>query len=377
MTIMDHNERLEKMMKELNVSPSDQFKEKSFQNSMGVVNKSRKKYQRLKWSKRIFTLAGSSFVAVALVMFAFQLWMVDDSENGGIDHSPGITQSPDGEENGEGNGEDNGNDQNEGENGWEIEGEIESDDFGETNEESDPETYPGNENNFTTDGSFSGGVVSDGQGVKEMNWATHGHFDRLVFHLYEGAYGEYGDTVDIPSHFEVHSEHYPFRLVYSLMGVRSATSDMSNFASSELFGTIHSIPTFDDAMINFALTLQQPVEYNVFELHEAARIVTDVRPVSDEAYDTVFSLRTASLSREDNIEGINSMQYELKERAQIEELDRIRLIQSGGGSLFVEWGYYHTSAEAERIREQLRQSGIAFDLHIEERGMFDTPANLQ
>lgn len=115
--------------------------------------------------------------------------------------------------------------------------------------------------------------------------------------------------------------------------------------------------------------MNESVEYEVFEMHEPGKIVTDVRLVDEDEHPSVFSVRTRSiLPDEETVEGIQHFLSDLD----FTENEHVRTIHSTDETLFVEEGYYRTMIEAEERVAEL-QDGLDFDLYIEERGMFDLP----
>lgn len=371
-----NDEQLEKMMKNMNVTPTEEFKHNSFQSASEGLEESRKVYRRKKWMKKLFTFGGSAVVVITAILITFQMLMADGQDPGRATDPSIIDDQHDYEV------DETERDENEGDDDNGMKDNDDGDTLTENdqspndtdNQDTNRAPYPGNEELFTTDGAFEGGEISDGHALKEMNWASHASHDRLVFHMYYGGYGEYDGPVEVPGYYTVEAEEYPFRLVYTLTGVRGFTRDLPDFTGSELFKNVRYIPTFDDSTIRIALEFHQPVEYIVLDLDDPGRIVTDVRAVNELTNDRVFSLRSRSFG-EGDFEGINMKESTLWEYAN-DEIDNMRTLFSEGNTVFVEVGYFGTRAEAEQKLSRLRQLGIDFDLHIEERGMFDVPRRI-
>ncbi|TSB47781.1 hypothetical protein [Alkalicoccobacillus porphyridii] len=229
------------------------------------------------------------------------------------------------------------------------------------------------ENNYMQNGTFTGGEITDGRSVGDIDSGIHDEYERLVLDIYEGSYQELEGPAVIPNHFEVTKEAYPSRLVYTLRGIRGMPEEIPDFSSMDLFSYMEIVPYFDDATIQLAVYMQESVEFEVFEMHDPAKIVTDVSRVEreDEAA-TIFSVRTASTPQGEstiNIEGAGS---EFTERG----AEQVRTLHSDGFTVFVEEGYYHTMEEAEERKTELENDGVEHELHIEERGMLDIPENI-
>ncbi|MEN0642099.1 hypothetical protein MKY91_02835 [Alkalicoccobacillus gibsonii] len=218
-------------------------------------------------------------------------------------------------------------------------------------------------------GLFVGGEITDGKVIDEMDHGLHDGFERLVLDVYEGNFQEVRGQAKIPNYFEVAQEYYPARLVYTLNGIRDQAHEFPTFEESTLFSYMDILPVFDDSAMILASYFNESVEYEVFEMHEPGKIVTDVRMLEKEEHPSVFSVRTRSIfPAEETVEGIQRFLSDLD----FTENEQVRTIHSKEETLFVEEGYYRTMEEAEARVAEL-QDGLDFELYIEERGMFDLP----
>src|SRR5690625_3883838 len=226
------------------------------------------------------------------------------------------------------------------------------------------------ENNYIQDGTFIGGEKADGRVIGNIDHGIHDDYERLTLDIYEGSYQELGDPVEKPNYFEVTKEVYPSRLFYTLNGIRGNLEEIPDLSNMDLFSYMETIPIFDDATIQLAVYVQKPIEFEVFELHDPAKIVTYVSPIErEDTYATVYSVRTTSISQDDNLEDIERLTSEFAERG----AEQVRTLHSEADTIFVEEGYYSTLEEAEERKAELEHDDIDFDLHIEERGMHDIP----
>lgn len=225
------------------------------------------------------------------------------------------------------------------------------------------------EDEYVENGLFVGGEITDGKVIDEMDHGLHDGFERLVLDVYEGNFQEVRGQAKIPNYFEVAQEYYPARLVYTLNGIRDQAHEFPNFEESTLFSYMDILPVFDDSAMILASYFNESVEYEVFEMHEPGKIVTDVRMLEKEEHPSVFSVRTRSIYPPDEtVADIQNFSTELD----FTENEYVRTIHSKDETLFVEEGYYRTMEEAEARVAEL-QDDLDFELHIEERGMFDLP----
>lgn len=201
-------------------------------------------------------------------------------------------------------------------------------------------------------GVFTGGEMKDATMIGNIEHGIHEEFERLVLDLHEWIPEETGEPKSVPSSFEVIKEAYPSRLVYSLQGLRAQPSneDLPNLENAAYFSSMAITPIFDDTTVELAAYIQDSTEFEVYELHEPAKIVTDVRAVDREGeYAPVFSLRTASIADDGAIEQTQGPEMAFMEDGS----ENVRLVHSADSTLFVEEGYYFSLEEAEekKLRE--------------------------
>lgn len=226
--------------------------------------------------------------------------------------------------------------------------------------------------NYMRHGIFTGGEQSDAKGIGDIDYGMHEGYERIVFDIHRGSFFEIGDPIEIPSNYEVKKESYPARLVYTLDGHRATPEEIPDLSTMDYFSYMEIIPLFDDMTIMMGIYLQEPVEFEVFELHNPAKMVTDVRPVESRDYAPVYSIRTRSIPQEGNIGDIEQQKYALSDRGG----EQVRTLHAEDGTLMVEEGYYATLAEAEERKTELDGS-LDFPIYIEKRGMYEFPENIQ
>jgi hypothetical protein len=106
--------------------------------------------------------------------------------------------------------------------------------------------------------------------VYAIRFSKHGTIERLVLEIHERRINRPYDT---PCFYEVTYEQYPLRLVVDLDSSRSEfTADFPNFAASDYISGEYSLLSYDWGNYLFALTLKKSIKFEVFELHNPARI---------------------------------------------------------------------------------------------------------
>lgn len=137
-----------------------------------------------------------------------------------------------------------------------------------------------------------------------------------------------------------------------------------------LVRSFYRIIYLDDSGAMFAFDLDSDTEFEVFERHDPAIIVIDVRPMragSRGGPETAFSLRSASQPQG---ERLGHFQEELMRAGAADS----RIIRDAEGEFFVEEGLYPGKKETEARQRLLAEKDIA--LYIEQRGSGDQPRNM-
>jgi hypothetical protein len=224
----------------------------------------------------------------------------------------------------------------------------------------DPATYPivvrppikahlGKQDTYRDSGTVQGGELgADGIDLFSISFAKHDTFERLVFDLHK--WNMPGDPPAVrPSFFLVAYEKYPYRLVFEIEGIRMVNATFPNFAGSTYINNLHVAGSLGDSGVKYALTLKKPIEFEIYELHQPARIVVDIKgsKIKREKSPAVYSLRTQSL-RPQSVISIQEIFTDLYKEA--------RILQSRNKKYIVEEGYYKTEQEALARKKYLAKN---------------------
>jgi hypothetical protein len=225
----------------------------------------------------------------------------------------------------------------------------------------------GKKNIYLDSGKVQGGLGKPGgMDVYDIRFSKHGTFERLVLEIHERLINKPYDT---PCFYEVTYEQYPFRLVVDLDSTRSEFSaDFPNFSNSDYICGKYFLLSYDWGNYIFALTLKKPIKYEVFELHNPARIVIDIKEgdKSEKDYPPIYSLRSQSYYKSD-------LRDEEEKISQLAE-KKVRVIKSQDKKYFMEEGYYKTEKEALERKKFFDEKGIA--LFIEKRKANEIPKGI-
>lgn len=200
--------------------------------------------------------------------------------------------------------------------------------------------------------------------IQNVRWDLHEGYERLVFDLHENAYGvKKTPPLKTPGSYRITNETYPCRLVCDLNGRQAnGISPPPDFSKSRLIKVLYRIVVLDDATVKFALELREPIEVEVFELHDPARIVLDIRPAADNA--KRYSVRTRAMKRG---EQAGNLEEELFSKG----FRNVRILRCTDGNFCLEAGLFLNREDATALAGKIATAGIP--VFVEERGINDFP----
>jgi hypothetical protein len=249
--------------------------------------------------------------------------------------------------------------------------------------------HVGKKDSYLESGKIMGGQPTDGKDLYSIRFGKHETFERLVLNIDEWTTDENlipkgkSPPAAIPCQFEITCEEYPFRLFFDLEGVRWSSATIPTLSSSEYISGMYFI--FPDSWGNgrLAVTFKNPMQYEVFELHNPARIVVDIKARGSSAtkFPPVYSLRSRSLNDSDKLREFQYRLLELKnqddswgQEKEIHKGKNVRIIQSQNEKLFIEEGYYRTKQEALQRQKFFAKEGVI--LFIEKREANEIPKGI-
>jgi hypothetical protein len=218
-------------------------------------------------------------------------------------------------------------------------------------------------------GSFSGGEITDGRDVHDIEWSVHDGFERIEIRIHEAKWGDSENAVpaDVPCRFNVTREDYPARLLVLAGGTRMFSARPPELPADALVTGFYRIICLDDSGTMLAIDVKADTEFEVFETHDPAVINIDIREApagSRGGPATVFSLRSPSWPA-------GERPGHFQEGLMKAGAENSRIIRDAGGDFCVEEGWYPSRKEAEARRRLLAEEGMI--LLIEERGAGDRP----
>jgi len=143
-------------------------------------------------------------------------------------------------------------------------------------------------NKYTNTESFSGGSVVDGLDIGLVRLGQSSHYTRLIFDSYQ-----WEGYAQLPIKKVQNSGTYIFtyepkykRITAILDGYQAFSALVGNhddlYVGNNMVRTIHLDEYLDKSGFKFTIELKQEAKIRVYELHNPARIIIDMAPLSED-----------------------------------------------------------------------------------------------
>ena len=129
---------------------------------------------------------------------------------------------------------------------------------------------------FIASGTFTGGIITDGQDVSQIRFGKHETFDRLVFDLSKWIGTTPVEMVDEACHYSTNISADGMTITLNLNGVRGVSAGSPDLRHSELINSVVASFPEDDSAVTFTIKLNQKTDYKVFTLSNPGKIVVDM-----------------------------------------------------------------------------------------------------
>ncbi|MBS7525846.1 hypothetical protein KHM83_04045 [Fusibacter paucivorans] len=131
---------------------------------------------------------------------------------------------------------------------------------------------------FIATGSFSGGIVTDGQDVSGIRFGKHELFERVVLDLSVWTGGTPTERVEEACQYDAKISDDGKSVILTLSGARGVSAGTPDLSRSTFFKSVEASFPEDDSTVSFEIVLNQTSEYKVFQLKSPGKIVIDVMP---------------------------------------------------------------------------------------------------
>lgn len=205
------------------------------------------------------------------------------------------------------------------------------------------------------DGKASGGEITDGTDVSQVDLNRQGETDQLSIRFEQS-----GAAQDLAGAYEVTYSERPYTMSFAISGARmlSASEDFEKLKASRYVKAVYPIITLDDSMVRFMVVFSGPVAYELKEVKEPASLVLQVKPgeETESSKSKGFAIVT-----EDMPQGEGMAMLEEIFMADFESM-RVLPAQGKPEQYYMEMAQFETEAAAkaklDALSERLSEQGI-------------------
>ncbi len=206
----------------------------------------------------------------------------------------------------------------------------------------------------------TGGVISDGKNLKNITIESHKNSENIIIDIHDILDNKTVASTEPPV-FGVSYEYYPYRFTVKIHGIRRHEIFFGSDISSNFVRDLYMLPFLDDSGIEFAISLNKPVKYKVYELHDPAKIVIEIKEADfPKNLPVIYSVRTSS---EYHFETLGHIAEDLAVMGE----SNVRIMKSENGNLFVEANTKMSLEKAEKKAAILNSQLKYAEFFVEER----------
>lgn len=226
------------------------------------------------------------------------------------------------------------------------------------------------------EGKSTGGKITDGMDIQEMEGVETAEGEEIVIHVGAGASYE-----DVAGRYNIRYRENPAVLSFDIGGARriSATEDFETIANLGLVKEVYRLMTLDDSLIRFNIVFNEPIAFEIEEYQTPATLRLLVKPKHDDSEmleDTIYAVRSESYSYN---ESFGHLKEELIWPYDMEESfissEELRILRDDEENYCFEFGQFKTSEEAQNYLKTIEEK-CPIPLMIEERLANDLPKGM-
>lgn len=214
------------------------------------------------------------------------------------------------------------------------------------------------------DGKASGGTITDGSDLENLQAYTSDSTDTIVLRL---------DGENSSPYYEINASSNPDTLQIDMAGVRrfSATEDFEKLLKLDSVNRVYRLMTLDDSLVRFNIVFNYPVDINIQEFSDPASLKIDITKREDDFYKNseIYSLRSESYQFSENFGHIEESLYSIDNDLLTK---KYRILTDLNGDYLIELATFDSEKSANEYYESLKNF-LEFKITIEKRKAFDIP----
>ena len=212
------------------------------------------------------------------------------------------------------------------------------------------------------DDEASGGQITDGTNIEEMEVVASGEIERFIIH-----FNQEGNPVDGVNAYKLHKFNQPNVIQFDIGGARmiSASDDFEHMRKLTYVKDVYRLMTLDDSLIRFQLLLEEGIGAEIAEIKSPTGMLVTLSKIETSSQDkrAFYIVRSKSYPLSESFGHLEEDLFWVNP----EDLPfGYRIIKDAEGSFLYELGCFESESEAKFFLEGLEHQ-LTFELLIEFR----------
>lgn len=198
-----------------------------------------------------------------------------------------------------------------------------------------------------------GGNITDGADIASIENSNKDNTSKITISV--------STIMNTMNKFKVEYKDYPSTMIFTMYGTRnmSAEKEFEELKKNHFIKDVYKIITLDDSTVRFAVVFNFPVQYEIKEYKDPAKIEISLKRLKYDKSKVVYSVRSASYEMGEGLGIVEEVFFKAEDK---------RVLKDESGKFAVELKYYDSKEEAEKALNDFKDEfGDIVKLFIEER----------
>jgi hypothetical protein len=222
------------------------------------------------------------------------------------------------------------------------------------------------------DGTASGGSITDGLDINQMEVVSTQETERFVIHFSQDTLAQDGTGA-----YKVQAYENPHIYQFDIGGARmiSAREDFETIRGLERVKDVYTLMTLDDSLIRFQVLLDTAVDVEIAQISNPNGLMVTLSSAKsdsgeeDNSSEKVYTVRSKSYPYS---ESFGHLEEALMWQQRESVISTYRIMKDQAGSFLFELGQFESEASAQDFIDQVKDQ-VSIDLYIEARSVSDLP----
>lgn len=219
------------------------------------------------------------------------------------------------------------------------------------------------------DGSASGGKITDGTDISDINTIKEGDTEEIIIN-----FSQLDELQSISAAYTITYFENPSQMQFDVYGARmiSAKEDFEAIKELESVKDVYTLMTLDDSLIRFNVVFNYPVDFEVEEFIEPAAIKLRLNKKPDIVSEEMYSVRSTSYDFSESFGHIEETFMHID----MEEALKYRILKDESGGFLYEFKLFESEEAAKEFISELNKH-IDIELVVEKRGANMLPSYIE